>query len=45
MSQIFHDHEADQKLRVKWWTSRVAIYAALLIWAVICIFPDRKSVV
>lgn len=39
MSQIFHDHEADQKLRVKWWTSRVAIYAALLIWAVICIFP------
>ena len=39
MTQIFHDHEANRKVRAKWWASRVAIYAALLIWALICIFP------
>jgi multiple sugar transport system permease protein len=39
MTQIFHDHKTDRKLQVKWWTSRFAIYAALLIWALICIFP------
>ncbi|MEP2030812.1 MAG: carbohydrate ABC transporter permease [Paracoccaceae bacterium] len=40
MTQIFHDHhEADRKVQVKWWASRIAIYAALLIWAMICIFP------
>jgi len=39
MNEIFKDHEVDRRVNVKWWTSRVAIYAALFIWAVICLFP------
>ena len=39
MSAIFKDHEADRKVQVKWWTSRVAIYGALLLWTLICLFP------
>ncbi|MDW3225378.1 MAG: carbohydrate ABC transporter permease [Paracoccaceae bacterium] len=39
MSAIFKDHEADRQVRVKWWASRVAIYAALITWAIICLFP------
>ncbi|MBW4707398.1 carbohydrate ABC transporter permease [Roseobacter sp. YSTF-M11] len=39
MSAIFKDHDADRKVRVKWWSSRVAIYAALITWAIICLFP------
>ncbi|MEL6566504.1 MAG: carbohydrate ABC transporter permease [Pseudomonadota bacterium] len=36
---VFKDHDADRAVRVRWWASRVAIYAALIIWAVICLFP------
>ena len=36
---IFKDHEADRRTKTKWWASRIAIYAALLTWAVICLFP------
>lgn len=36
---VFKDHEADQRVKAKWWTARIAIYAALLIWTVICLFP------
>lgn len=36
---IFKDHEADQRVKTKWWTSRIAIYAALLTWTVVCLFP------
>lgn len=39
MSAIFKDHDTDRQVRVKWWASRVAIYAALIIWAIICLFP------
>lgn len=39
MSAIFKDHEADHRVKTKWWASRIAIYAALLIWTVICLFP------
>ncbi|WP_298920031.1 carbohydrate ABC transporter permease [uncultured Roseobacter sp.] len=39
MSAVFKDHEADRKVRVKWWTSRIAIYTALITWAIICFFP------
>ena len=39
MSAIFKDHAADRQVRVKWWSSRVAIYAALLLWAFVCLFP------
>ncbi|MEP4196959.1 MAG: carbohydrate ABC transporter permease [Aliishimia sp.] len=39
MNAIFKDHDADKRVKTKWWTSRVAIYAALLTWAVICLFP------
>lgn len=39
MSAVFKDHEADRKVQVKWWTSRIAIYAALITWAIICLFP------
>lgn len=36
---IFKDHETDRRGQAKWWTSRVAIYTALLLWSVICLFP------
>jgi len=39
MSAIFKDHEADTRVKTKWWASRAAIYAALLTWTVICLFP------
>jgi multiple sugar transport system permease protein len=39
MSAIFKDHEAGHHANTKWWASRIAIYAALLIWTVICLFP------
>ncbi|MEM1075564.1 MAG: carbohydrate ABC transporter permease [Pseudomonadota bacterium] len=39
MTAIFKDSEGDKQLRFKWWTSRIAIYAALIIWAVVCLFP------
>lgn len=39
MSAIFKDSELDQRVRTKWWASRVAIYSALFIWAVVCLFP------
>ncbi|WP_299678650.1 carbohydrate ABC transporter permease [uncultured Roseobacter sp.] len=39
MSAIFKDDAADRTVQVKWWSSRVAIYAALLLWAFVCLFP------
>lgn len=39
MSAIFKDHDADRQINTKWWASRIAIYAALLTWTVICLFP------
>lgn len=36
---IFKDHDADRRVKAKWWASRVAIYGALLVWTVICLFP------
>lgn len=39
MSAIFKDHEAGRRVRTKWWASRIAIYGALLLWTVICLFP------
>jgi len=39
MSAIFKDHALDRRSNTKWWTSRIAIYAALLTWTVICLFP------
>ena len=36
---IFRDGEADRAYRMKWWTGRVAIYAVLILWAFICLFP------
>jgi multiple sugar transport system permease protein len=38
-AQIFRDGEADLKYRARWWLSRAAIYAVLILWAVICLFP------
>jgi multiple sugar transport system permease protein len=37
--QIFHDSQNDLAHRAKWWTGRIAIYAALILWAIICLFP------
>jgi multiple sugar transport system permease protein len=37
--QIFHDSAADRSFRTKWWTGRVTIYAVLILWSVICLFP------
>lgn len=36
---IFKDHDADRRVKTKWWASRIAIYAALLTWTVVCLFP------
>jgi multiple sugar transport system permease protein len=36
---IFRDSEADLRHRAKWWTSRIALYGALILWALICLFP------
>ncbi|MFZ1468139.1 MAG: carbohydrate ABC transporter permease [Paracoccaceae bacterium] len=38
-SQIFHDSDTDRGHRARWWTSRIAIYGALSVWAIICLFP------
>jgi multiple sugar transport system permease protein len=38
-AQIFHDSDNDRGFQAKWWASRAAIYAALTLWAVICLFP------
>jgi multiple sugar transport system permease protein len=37
--QVFKDSPADTGFRAKWWTGRMALYAALLTWAFICLFP------
>ncbi len=37
--QIFHDAPSDLAHRAKWWTGRIAIYGALILWAFICLFP------
>lgn len=39
MSAIFKDHEGSRPAQGKWWTSRIAIYAALITWAFVCLFP------
>ena len=36
---IFRDHAADRGHRARWWTSRVAVYGALAVWAFVCLFP------
>lgn len=36
---IFRDSESDLAYRARWWTSRSVIYGALILWAIICIFP------
>ena len=38
-TQIFHDAPSDLGHRTKWWTGRLAVYAILVIWAIICLFP------
>ena len=39
MNAIFQDDNTRHDSRAKWWSSRIAIYAALVTWAVICLFP------
>jgi multiple sugar transport system permease protein len=39
-NQIFRDSDADRSFRPSWWLGRVAIYAVLILWAFICLFPD-----
>jgi multiple sugar transport system permease protein len=36
---IFRDSDSDSAFRMKWWTGRLAIYAVLILWAFICLFP------
>jgi multiple sugar transport system permease protein len=38
-TQIFRDSPADTGFRAKWALSRVAVYAILILWAFICLFP------
>ncbi len=37
--QIFHDSTADRAFRPRFVLGRVAIYAVLIVWAFICLFP------
>ena len=39
MSAIFKDHGTHPGVGSQWWTSRIAIYTALVIWTIICLFP------
>lgn len=39
MNAIFKNNTGGRKVQARWWTSRVAIYGALILWAVICLFP------
>ena len=36
---IFRDSEVDLRHRAKWWTGRIVLYGALILWALICLFP------
>ncbi len=36
---IFKDSAADRGHSAAWWSSRFAIYGALILWAIICLFP------
>lgn len=38
-AQIFVDTDTDRAFRTKWYTGRALIYGALIIWAVISLFP------
>ncbi|KIT14948.1 carbohydrate ABC transporter permease [Jannaschia aquimarina] len=38
-AQIFRDGEADRTFRPSVWLSRGAIYGALILWAIVCLFP------
>ena len=38
-ARIFHDSASDRGFRARWWTGRVFVYGALILWAVICLFP------
>lgn len=37
--QIFHDNPHDRAPRQSWFSSRLVIYALLIFWAIICLFP------
>ncbi|MEE4189025.1 MAG: carbohydrate ABC transporter permease [Roseobacter sp.] len=36
---IFRDDAPNRRIKTKWWASRIAIYSALLVWTVVCLFP------
>ncbi len=38
-AQIFHDSASDHSFRPKWFSGRLAVYALLILWALICLFP------
>ena len=38
-AQIFYDSPGDQAFRARWWTGRATVYALLILWAFICLFP------
>jgi len=37
--QIFRDSEADRTFRPQWWLGRTVVYAVLILWAFVCLFP------
>jgi multiple sugar transport system permease protein len=39
MTAIFKEHESDRRVTSKWWASRIAIYTALFVWMIVCLFP------
>ena len=39
MNTIFKDEGQLPRANAKWWASRTAIYTALILWTVVCLFP------
>ncbi len=38
-AQLFRDGDTDLAFKARWWTSRVLLYGALILWAFVCLFP------
>ena len=38
-SPIFRDGASDRAYRAKWWSGQAAVYAVLILWAFVCLFP------
>ena len=42
--QIFHDSKADKLFRPSWFVNQFFIYGILVVWAIICLFPNYWTI-